>query len=642
MKRGLEFIVHTILAVACLSLMVFATWDRPETTAIGGCLLGLSFVLIALIGYFRKWAGANTLDAVVLVFLAYMFWRVRSSEVAVFVQMDTFLLLLVAGVWLLRSYFRAHLECWKKLWVWLMLTMLVANSAASVYQLQVEPTWGLFIQRSEIASRYVSGVFSHYNYLANFCMLSLVSVLGAVFSRKMTNPTRVIAGIVAIGNITLLAMAHSRGAFIASLVAVILFLIISMIVSQISESSSKGRKASLMGAFVVILGAVLWLSYLGESRGWVSSGNEVIDNGRIEMTSLAVDQFLHEPMFGYGARSFEWAGVELWPSELSLGIKTLDYVHNEYLQLLAEYGGVGLGLFVCCAVGLILEFIYSLFLKKASFGECVFVVAALSGVIGFGVQSLFSFTAHIPALLLTVLFVAVLGRRIQGRAHLWLVYTQNTLLLVCGGIMLSLSIKEVPAFLLYTKSNETYSVDYKGQEAKLDEDIVALSEVVAVAPNNQRYERLGLLAGQAYQAATDKEKKANYLQLSVDAFEQAVKLYPKSPMHRVNYARVLVWAERGDEAQPHFEYAITHAPQREYWTNAHWYYAKYYFERGSELWFSRRTEEAYFCYLKSEKLLEKAKRNRFSKEMPQLLKKRLKLFSDTNVEPKKPEGFEEL
>ena len=644
MKRSIDYLVHGLLVVACLTLMLLATWDRPETTALGGILLGGAFILLAVVGLCRKWETASFLDLVVFSFLGYMFWRASCSEVAMYMRSDVFLLLIVTGIWLLRAYLQNNIEKWKLLWISVILVSLIANLAACVVQLSVDPSWGLFIQRSESASRYVSGVFSHYNYMANFCMVSAISVLGVVFTSKSKVLWRVIAGLVCVGNVSLLAMAHSRGAFVASILGLAVFIFVALLVAQTGPSRLRGKSAVLsVGlAFAALLGGVLWVSYLGESRGWLTNGNEIMDNGRTEIAALSIDQFLSSPIYGDGAHSFEWRSIELWPDQLTQRLGTLDYVHNEYLQLLAEYGLVGLVLFLLCFSGVILENIHGLFIKKDARVDALWRAAILAAIIAFSVQSFFSFTAHIPALILTVVFLVVLGRHVQSSKRMVFVLVQNSLLLACGSLMMWMSLKELPAFFLHTKSNETLEVDYSDQQSKLDVDIKELGEIVKLAPNHQRYERLGLLSAKASKFTSDSELKNLYLEQSLDAFEKAVKLYPKSPMHRVNYARMLVSSGRGAEAEGHFEHVITHAMNREFWTNAHLHYAEYCFKRGNELWFQRRTNEAYFYYLKSQRLSKGAHRNRFSKEITKLLKKRIELLKSTGFEPKGPTAKEVL
>lgn len=639
MKRRLSYLIHSLLAVACLTVMLLATWDRPETTAVGGCLLGGAFILIGVIGFLRKWGSVSLLDWVVYTFIGYMLWRANSSEVSMYARSDTFLLLVASGVWSLRAYFQNHQEEWKKLWIVVMLASLVANTIGCIYQLNVDPTWGVLIQRSESASRYVSGVFSHYNYMASFCMVSAMSALGGAFASNSNLKWRVTAGFVSCGNLALLAMTHSRGAFVGTLVGGVVFAVVALIIFQagISKSKRSSKILAISLSLSVLLGGVLWLSYLGNSRGWLTHGNEVMDNGRTGMSALAVDQFLQSPVYGDGAHSFEWRSIELWPDDLWQGAGTLDYVHQEYLQILAEYGSIGLGLLLLSLLGLILEYLYSLILSKRSVGDCAWRLAALAAVLAFATQGLFSFVAHIPALVLTVLMVTVLGRSVARKpTGLWVACVQNTLLITCGVVLTWMSFKELPAFILYTKSNETITVDYSDQPSEIDEGITALAELVKTAPNHQRYERLGLLAAEAYQMEVSNVNKERYLDQSVSAFEKAVELYPRSPIHRVNYARVLAWSGRGREAEEHYEYVVTNAARREYWTKAHWYYAEYCFEQGSALWLNRRTDEAYYYFLKSQKLLTKAKKNRLAKDMSILLEKRIQLLEDAGFEPKPP------
>lgn len=631
MKRGVDDFTVFLITAAFLAVVFLATWVRPETTAVGGVLLAAVFIFVAVTGWVRKWGSLSVVDLGVVTFMGYMLWRAGASPVAGYARSDQFLLLMAGGVWLLRPFVQWRREAIRKLWIVLMAVALFCNAAASGYQLCYDVEWGGFILRTQQASQYVSGFFSHYNYMANFCMLSALSVLGGVFSGKLVKSWRVMSGFVVLGNLVLLVMSHSRGAFIASAVGGVYFILLLLL----AVGSRRSRKSILFGlggvSFFCVLGSLVWLSFLGETRGWFSPANELADNGRGEFSALAVDQFLENPLLGDGAHSFEWRSLDLWPDDLWQGTATLDYVHQEYIQLLAEYGLVGLGLCLLCFFGFMGTQLYRISALRDKSGDRVWVISSCAAVVAFSVQCFFSFTAHIPALLLSVVFVATMGaaqglRASSASGGCWMVIVRSSLLLAVGCWIGVLSMRELPAFVLYTQSNDTHAVEEVGSDQLLGE-IASLAAVAEAAPNFRRYERLGLLRARAYQSEELSEAvRRESLALAIHDFGQAVALYPMAPMLNLNYGRVLTWDGRFGEAETYFEEAVRAGENREYSMNIHWHYAQACFDHGNALWFQRRTGEAYFYYLKSQKLLEKSIRYRFSPDMPKLLKQRIKLL----------------
>ena len=60
------------------------------------------------------------------------------------------------------------------------------------------------------------------------------------------------------------------------------------------------------------------------------------------MQQMAFEIFLDSPVLGQGPRSFSYLSLENWdPDMLWIRIGIPDFAHNEYLQVLSDYGAVG-------------------------------------------------------------------------------------------------------------------------------------------------------------------------------------------------------------------------------------------------------------------------------------------------------------
>jgi len=135
-------------------------------------------------------------------------------------------------------------------------------------------------------------------------------------------------------------------------------------------------------------------------------------NTRLLMWRTTFEMIKDKPIFGSGIGTFKMNYLNYQAKFFKVNpdyIKYLAYAreaHNEYLQIGAELGIVGLGIFI-----LIIFVFYNLILKyvkkESRDNEKIIVFGLLMGVTSFLIHSLFTFPLHVPALGLT--FFIVIG-----------------------------------------------------------------------------------------------------------------------------------------------------------------------------------------------------------------------------------------
>jgi O-Antigen ligase len=134
-------------------------------------------------------------------------------------------------------------------------------------------------------------------------------------------------------------------------------------------------------------------------------------NVRLEMWKAAIQEWKLQPLFGTGSGTYLYYGRQFRTPELQTDPV---YVHNDYLQLLAEYGLAGGALFLIflgshlgngwrnfCRLGLKRVAVSSRLLSNAM----ALQLGAIPAVFAYMIHSFFDFNLHIPANVLLVAFV---------------------------------------------------------------------------------------------------------------------------------------------------------------------------------------------------------------------------------------------
>lgn len=626
--------VGVLAALGYLLCVSIATWDRPEAMVpfvLVFCVMGL-LALLNVIILRGRWLGV--FDVLLLLVATYLAWRAWHSPVAMYAQTDLVLVCSVVLIWFGVSVIQIPLGAMRSVWIWMMLILLIINTYGSWYQVYVDPSWAFLVQRSS-GMIVPTGVFTHYNYFGNFAIVAALSCLGALLGEGFKLSVRVVSLVVIVGNFVLLGMCESRGAFISAAAGMLAFLL--MYVGHLVGRKWSTQKWWFGLTGVLITSIVVSLVYaqfvrLGGSRGWSTRVGGVDDSGRKDFSSLAVDQFFEAPFMGSGAHSVEWRGVSLLTERGEAAAGILNYAHNEYLQLLCDYGAIGLFL----VFGLMLFFCGKLLMSILKGGDPVWIMATLAALVAYCVHCLFSFVVHIPANLITVVSLCALAwsgvrSRKPGKIGAVLAVIVVPLLFIASGYVGKFALRELPAWQIYPKINET--IEVSEYEPELREQAVALAEVVEDAPNFRRYERLGRVYWKLYEMSSNVNDRIK----SEEYYLKAVQLYPMSPSLRMNEARVLAF--RGDNAgaEDAYEFVLKHGLSQRRWLRPYWQYGYYCNKRGNDLWLERESSQALAYFLKARDLLAQARvpseARAQLREMRKDLNARIKLLESVGIKP---------
>lgn len=176
------------------------------------------------------------------------------------------------------------------------------------------------------------------NFLAAGIVPAMVLCFGLAVSTRRASVKLALVAAIGVLTIGLLATG-SRGGFIAGIVALVALLALTK------------RKRALVVSLIALMIGVAGIAISADSAAWerITDFNE--NTGRSELWTVAWQMWQDHPVVGVGFQGFvdHAAGYarELGPLEFSEFLaEEPKFVHNSYLELLAEAGVVGLALFV--------------------------------------------------------------------------------------------------------------------------------------------------------------------------------------------------------------------------------------------------------------------------------------------------------
>ena len=265
----------------------------------------------------------------------------------------------------------------------------------AILQWVLSPTKIYGIYEAQFAQPFGSFVNRH-NFAA-YMEMAIAVPLGLIFSGAVQRDKRLIY-VTAIGLMGIaLILSGSRGGLVSLLAEIVFILILT------AKTRGSGQIALKIGLAVLLIGVIVGGSMLigGESsltRIAETSASNDISTNRTHIWSVTLQVIKNNLPFGAGIGAFAAAYT---PYDTMNGIERVEQAHNDYLQILADAGIIGLLL-----AG---SFVYGLFrtglknIKTDNILRRGVAIGALAGCFAILVHSLFDFVLHTTAV--TVLFL---------------------------------------------------------------------------------------------------------------------------------------------------------------------------------------------------------------------------------------------
>lgn len=305
----------------------------------------------------------------------------------------------------------------------LLATLLIISSLFGIYGIFQYNGIDFSFWIRNIGRQQVFGVFGNVNYFAEYLIVPLPLAISLFFAcRNRTKRVLLLIGILAIGGSIILTF--TRGSYLAIGLSS-LFMFILYLVSQ-----GKGFIKEHKKIFILILALVVLVTFLFALPNPLNKPGTVISKikGRISIARLinelsfgrriAIWEFTgmiikDHPILGSGLGTFKYNSLNyqakffdqdehrrLYPYGIA------DKVHNEYLQLGAEIGILGLGLFLWLIISYFNYGIKLLKRIKDKYKQGI-IIGLMGGIMAVLVDAIFGFPLHLPATL--VLFWLFIG-----------------------------------------------------------------------------------------------------------------------------------------------------------------------------------------------------------------------------------------
>jgi O-antigen ligase len=539
----LLFSLPTYGVMALVSFLSLYSFRRPQVSANLTCLISTG------------------------VFVCYIILRILFSPVEYIARSDLFMLL---GALMFYLFVALYLTVPKYRFVFVMTLLVIALVHVTIGGIQYLrgerfPIFE-FIEKADYGLR-ATGLYICPNHLAGFLEVSALMGLSIVCWSRQSFWVKLLAGYGAIICAVGIVLSGSRGGYLSTFAGVFTFAILSFL--AIRRAHRQQLWVSAIGTVVVCavlfigITAVFSRHYALQSRASRIFSGDV----RTEIWKIAVEQFKLSPVQGTGAGTFQYYGRQFRPPSLQADP---EYVHNDYLQLLAEYGAIGLaaGLFF---LGIHLWFgvkTLNYFVTERPIARyrlqsdaLALNIGALSAAVTYVVHSFLDFNLHIPANTLLLAFVfgmlanpGVMMPKITETSERITHYLK--LVLPALGVWIAIAgLPKLPAEYFAEEARRAFREErYK--------DAVSLAEVGLSGDPKNPY--LHLYQGQAHsslgETATDLDVARNSYKAAVEAFRKARQLYPQDQWMLVGLASSLDGLGQFAEARTIYEEAIRWNP----------------------------------------------------------------------------------
>lgn len=523
----------------------------------------------------------------------------------------------------------------KGMMLWGLAVVCVANVGVAFVQKFGDAGFFVWKDGGDGSSRVVSGLFGHYNPFSGFMNGSIFFFATfAFFGRRAW--LRVVCGLLVVGILLAVIFGNSRGGWVSLVVGAVVWMV--MVLAYLKQ-----RKSRVFGV-ALVLGVLFMVTGLASStwmvqriidkraestfeRLGVEGVKRLDDGGRMGLQQLAFEIFQESPVFGMGARSYSYLSLKNWDVERRpLYDRPPEFVHNEYLQALSDYGLVGLLIvMLLILVHAILGSYHALSSEELG-GErelSLMQLGAIGGFIAVLAQCFFSFLLHTPSCMVLVgLLAGILASRSSG-GRVVAVRVMPERFSGALGAVAALSLLAVGGVLTHSY---VLSLRANGQLAELDGEgaafqaLVTMNEAGHAGRDPEIFEVVGRAAMVFAKKATesgDGDLAGRFYAEAKRAFEAALKYNPHSPAGIAGLPRVEDALGNWGEAEKGHELAMRRLWSREYRLKPHFHAAQSAYASGLRSFYEGERGKAVEDFRKAS---ERMKRRHELLEMPGVLR----------------------
>ncbi len=266
----------------------------------------------------------------------------------------------------------------------------------------------------------VVGTFGYHNHFAGLLEMALpiaamwaawVWKKGSPSLRQSMTPALKTAALLGVATCLLLGIVASlsRMGFIATVVAALITSFAVLLSPQERNGQKHGRRRWLWGAAAVCVTLALLLfmtpTEMVARFGELSSEGNLSQNDRVKMWTDTAHMIASSPWTGVGVGAFEHG---LYRFKIAMPVNTVNFAHNDYLQILAELGIIGTALMAAMTLW-ILSKAASIALWQRGSRNWEFAVGLVAVFLALGIHSLVDFNFYLPSNALVLAWLAGLA-----------------------------------------------------------------------------------------------------------------------------------------------------------------------------------------------------------------------------------------
>ncbi|MDF1752305.1 MAG: O-antigen ligase family protein [Verrucomicrobiales bacterium] len=417
-----RFAVITIFLAGLVTVGILGTSASMTFVWPGYLVIGLSGIA-SVIAIFRrtKYIIPSWCMIAAFGFAGYLLVRAMGSPVAYFAREDGALLI---TCFIAYAVFLSMLDDsrWRRGLFWCIVSLLVLNCGMAMVQLiSGSETWLLSGYERTFPDR-IGGLFNHPEHFAGLLAIGIPFLISAIIFGRQKKPVTIGLGILCAFCLIGIILSKSLLGFMAAAVGVTILGAIVVFLCW-RKLVFRAQKSILMVCGIL---GVLTLGFVFQNFSRV--GN-LIDQkiltreGQISLPGIwssSLEQFAEAPLAGTGSRTFYFFSRKFRPEQEGTASFETEFVHNEYLQLLADYGIIGLTLgltFILLHFYNGMKFVLG-YVKFQSIQGSVLpksdhlalVAGALTAIGTVAFLAMFDFVIHIPAIaLLATILIGVLA-----------------------------------------------------------------------------------------------------------------------------------------------------------------------------------------------------------------------------------------
>ena len=591
-ERGILALVLGMLAFAPLAFGAVDTWAFLVVQVAAAVV----FVLWGL----RLWLNPRPrllwppLAWVVLAFMAYAVARYLTADIEYVARRETIQALLFGFMFLAAvNNLRGQEEISAVSTTLIMLGAGIVGYAVAQMMHHTNHVWN---EISPYIGR-TSGTYISPNNLSCFLAMLLPLALAYLLVGKVHIVTRILLIYAAVAMAAGLAVTFSRGGWIAAAAGIILLLGILL------GHGNHRWKAVILLLLMLVGGGFLVSHYLSKTVAYMrrveapdaSGGPVTVDpsvGSRLLLWQAAERMWLDHPWFGVGPAHYDYRFREYRPEAIQ---GRPDRAHNDYLNLLADWGAVG-GVIVVAGLGLFVFWLRKTWphvrREENDFGtgqsnRFAFFLGASCGLAALAVHSAMDFNLHIPAnALLGVTLLALLTSNTRYATEQFWFRPGRPVKLA-----LSAALAAVAIYLGAQAWRLGGEAHWLARAAALpdfsSERAAALDQAFACEPKNfeTAYD-----IGECFrtQSLDGGENFTALGQTALDWYAQAIRLNPHDGYSYLRTGMCLDWLGRWREAEPAYQAAEARDPAGYFMlANIGWHYVQTGDYAAAQEWFIR-------------------------------------------------------